>query len=88
MVPALIIGRKNSQGFPGKNTYEILGHPLCYYPIKAAQNAEGVDAIYMSTDDEKLKAIGHDMGIEVLDRPAELCGPEALGEDVFAHAFN
>jgi len=88
MIPALIIGRKGSLGFPGKNTFEILGHPLCYYPIKAALDAKSVDAVYLSTDDEKLKAIGRDMSIHVLDRPAELCGAAALGEDVFAHAYS
>lgn len=88
MIPALIIGRKGSLGFPGKNTYEILGHPLCYYPMKAALDADDVGEIYLSTDDEKLKEIGHEMSINILDRPAELCGPEALGDDVFAHAFN
>ena len=75
-------------GFPGKNTFEVLGHPLCYYPMKAALDAEGVDDVYLSTDDDKLKEIAKDMSIQVLDRPAELCGPEALGEDVFAHAYD
>lgn len=37
MIPALILGRKGSQGFPGKNTMLVLGKPLMAYPLIAAQ---------------------------------------------------
>jgi len=36
MVYALILGRKGSVGFPGKNLYPVCGKPLAYYPMKAA----------------------------------------------------
>ena len=43
MISALLIGRKGSIGFPGKNTYLILGKPMAYYPMNAAKKSHYVD---------------------------------------------
>ena len=88
MIVALIMGRKKSKGFPGKNLYPMLGRPLAYYPIKAAKECAAIDRIYLSTDDEKLMELARNSGIEVIVRPARLCTHKALGEDVFVHAYN
>ena len=34
---ALLIGKKNSTGFPGKNTMNINGIPSCEYGFQAAK---------------------------------------------------
>lgn len=86
-VAALSLGRKGSTGFPGKNTYPVLGKPLSYYPLKAALDAPGVDAVYLSTDDEKLMALARGMGARVIVRPPELATKEALSEDAYAHGY-
>ncbi len=88
MIIALLMGRKGSKGFPGKNTYNVLGKPLAFYPINAAKNCPYIDKIYISTDDEKLVKIARKNGIEVIRRPPHLCTDEALGEDVYIHAYN
>lgn len=88
MIAALLLGRKGSVGFPGKNTYSILGRPLMVYPLLAARNAETVDKIYISTDSQKIKEIGLQYRAEIIDRPTELCTTEALGEDAFVHGYN
>jgi CMP-N-acetylneuraminic acid synthetase len=64
MVIALIMGRKGSQGFPGKNLHRVLGKPLAFYPMKAAKDCAEVDAAYISTDDERLMALGREQGIK------------------------
>lgn len=87
MIPALLLGRKGSKGFPGKNTTEILGRPLAYYPMKAALDAPEVDSVYLSTDDELLMEIARNVGVEVIVRPAELCNDAALGEHAYVHGF-
>jgi CMP-N-acetylneuraminic acid synthetase len=43
MVCALLIGREGSSGFPGKNVYPVLGHPLVAYPLMAARAALNAD---------------------------------------------
>ena len=84
---ALIIGRKGSTGFPGKNTMPILGRPLCAYPILAAKHSWYVSDVYVSTDDEKIAKIGKELDCKIIDRPPELCTKEALGEDAFKHGY-
>lgn len=87
MIAALLLGREGSQGFPGKNIYPVLGRPLMAYPLLAAKNAKNIDKVYISTDSKRIKEIGRQYGAEIIDRPAELCTPQALGEHAFVHGF-
>jgi CMP-N-acetylneuraminic acid synthetase len=88
MIPALIIGREGSRGVPGKNTMTILGRPLMTYPILAAKNSRHVNQIFLSTDGDEIKLIGREHGLNIIDRPAELCSDAALVEDVVAHGYH
>ncbi len=87
MIPALLLGREGSVGFPGKNIYPVLGRPLMAYPLMAAKRARNVDKIYVSTDSPKIKDIGRAYGSEIIDRPPELCTVAALGEHAFVHGY-
>jgi len=88
MVVALLMGRKGSKGFPGKNLHLVNGKPLAYYPMKAASECAEIDKIYLSTDDEKLMELAENNNVEIIKRPAYLCTEDALGEDVYVHAHN
>ncbi len=87
MIAALLLGRKGSLGFPGKNLYPILGRPVTAYPLLAAQQARAVDRVYVSTDDEQIMALARELGAQVIVRPPELATPEALGEDAYLHGY-
>ena len=87
MIAALLLGRKGSLGFPGKNTVSVLGRPLCVYPLLAALHAREVDRVYVSTDDENIMAISRDYSAEIIVRPPELASKEALGEDAYVHGY-
>jgi len=87
MIAALLLGRKGSVGFPGKNLFPVLGYPLAWYPMNAAIRAEYVDKVYLSTDDERLIDLAKENGVEVIERPAHLCTKEALGEDAYVHGY-
>ncbi|MBN1161355.1 MAG: hypothetical protein JXA17_05370 [Dehalococcoidales bacterium] len=87
MIAALLLGREGSVGFPGKNTYPVLGRPMLLYPIMAAKNARNVDEVYFSTDSEAYKKIGREQGINIIDRPPELATKRALGEQAYAHGY-
>ena len=87
MIAALLLGRKNSVGFPGKNLYPVLGRPLAYYPMFAAKNSKNVDRIFISTDDKDLMGLAGKSNIEKIVRPPELCMRESLGEDAFVHGY-
>ncbi len=86
-VAALLLGRKGSTGFPGKNTHPVLGRQLSYYPLKAALDAPSVNDVYLSTDDEKLMGLAREMGARVIARPPKLATKEALGEDAYVHGY-
>lgn len=87
MIVALLIGREGSSGFPGKNTFPVLGRAMMEYPLLAAKKSRYVDQIYLSTDSRKMIEIGRKYDAEIIERPPELCTKEALGEDVFAHGY-
>lgn len=87
MIAALLLGRGGSTGLPGKNTRNVLGRPMMAYPLIAARDAASVDRAYVSTDDAEIARIGQEYGAELIERPPELCTPEALGEDAYRHGF-
>lgn len=89
MIPALLIGRGGSTGYPGKNTSMILGRKVMEYPILAAQNSKYInqDHLYISTDADDIMEIGMQHGFKPIIRPPELATNEALAEDAFNHGF-
>ena len=87
MIAALLLGRKGSVGFPGKNMYPILGRPLMEYPLLAAVSAKKVDSVYVSTDDERIMQIGERHGAHIIVRPPELASKRALGEHAYVHGY-
>ncbi len=86
-VAGLLIGRGGSTGFPGKNTYPVLGRPLVSYPLAAANASKYIARTYVSTDDEGIMEIARAMGAEIIVRPPELCTSTALGEHAFVHGY-
>lgn len=87
MVAALLLGREGSVGFPGKNTYPVLGRPMMLYPMLAAVHAPSVSRCYLSTDSPSYKEFAAGHGWRIIDRPAHLATKEALGEDAFRHGY-
>jgi len=82
-----MIGRKGSRGFPGKNTYKVLGRALCEYPLIAAKKSKFIDKIYVATDCDKIKKISSKYNVEFIDRPKKLNTNKALGDHVFEYSY-
>ena len=87
MITAIMIGRKGSRGFPGKNTYKVLGRSLCEYPLIAAKRSKFIDKIYVATDCDKIKKISSKYNVEFIDRPKRLNTTIALGAHVFEYSY-
>lgn len=47
--------RFDSVRFPGKPLKNLNGKPLLYYPYKAAQKSKNIKAVYIATDDLRIK---------------------------------
>lgn len=87
MIAALLLGRGGSTGFPGKNTYPVLGRPLMEYPLLAAKHTPEIDKIFVSTDAEEIKEIGCRHSVQIIDRPDYLCTNEAKHQDAMLHGY-
>lgn len=86
---ALIPARGGSKGLPGKNLKPLLGKPLVAWSIEAARLSPSIDAILLSTDNEKIAEIGKEEGALVpFIRPTELSGDSASSIDVVLHALD
>lgn len=91
MICSIIIGRKGSKGFPGKNNTKIFGLSLFEYPILASLNSHNVDKVFLATDcpviikkSNKYKK----RGLNYIKRPKELNNDKALGDDVFKFCYD
>lgn len=86
MLVGIIIGRKGSVAFPGKNMFRVCGRPMAEWVMTVANSV--CDHVYLSTDDKELFGLANEHAIAVIKRPSELCTKEALADDVFVHAKN
>lgn len=72
---AIIPARGGSKRLPNKNILDLGGLPLLVHSIKFAQaNNAIIDAVYVSTDDEKIKEVALHYGAQVIDRPDTISG--------------
>jgi N-acylneuraminate cytidylyltransferase len=72
---AIIPARGGSKRLPNKNIILLNGIPLLAHSILYAQaNSELIDAVYVSTEDAKIKEIALQYGAKVMDRPTAISG--------------
>lgn len=72
----IIPARGGSKGIPGKNIKTIAGHPLIHYSIEVARRLAPDSHVIVSTDDDAIRAVVENEGLEVAYRR-----PAALGAD-------
>ena len=86
MVIALIAGQQEDKKFSGRNTFPLLSRPMLVYPILAAQHAEQVDRIFLTTDSPAIERMAAGLGVPSLPRSPEVSGPSVRLVDVAAQA--
>jgi len=70
MIPA----RGGSKRVSRKNIRSILGKPLIWWSIEAAQQSKKLDKFIVSTEDDAIKDVCDQYNVPVLKRPKELAG--------------
>lgn len=85
---AIIPARGGSKGIPRKNVLPLFGKPLIAYTIEAALNAEHVQRVVVSTDDEEIAQVSRAHGAEVIMRPEALASDTARSEDALLHVLD
>lgn len=83
----VIPGRGGSKGIPKKNIQELCGKPLIAYSIEAALQAEKVNRVVVSTDDQKIAKVSRKYGAEVILRPTDISGDFASSESALLHVL-
>ncbi len=71
-VLGIIPVRGGSKGIPKKNIKPLCGRPLLAYTVDAAQKSQRLTRLVVSTDDEEIATVARELGVEVVERPAEL----------------
>jgi YrbI family 3-deoxy-D-manno-octulosonate 8-phosphate phosphatase len=86
-IVALIPLRGGSKRIPGKNIKPLLGKPLAYWACAAAAHCPRIREVYVSTEDEQIRAVVESFGlnVRVLARPPALAADTATTDDVILH---
>ncbi|MFW6296464.1 MAG: cytidylyltransferase domain-containing protein [Halothece sp.] len=87
-VLGIITARGGSKGVPRKNIRPLANKPLIAYSIQDALEAQGVDEVYVSTDDSEIATISETYGAKIIYRPAELANDTASSEAALIHALS
>ena len=83
---AIILGRGGSKGLPRKNVLPVAGKPCVRWTIEAAQRAECVRDVVVSSDDAELLAVARECGAGTVMRPTELASDTATVDSAARHA--
>jgi len=87
-VLALIPARGGSKGVLRKNIRELDDTPLIAYSIQAGLDANVVDSVVVSTDDDEIASVAESHGARVpFIRPSELATDEAPTAPVITHTL-
>jgi N-acylneuraminate cytidylyltransferase len=85
---AIIPARGGSKRLPRKNLLSLDGLPLIVHSINyAKENLELLDDIFVSTEDEEIKSVAREHGVEVIDRPIHLASDTTPTVDVLKDAL-
>lgn len=86
-VLGVIPARGGSKGVPRKNARLLGGVPLIAHTIIAAKQAEKLDRIVVTTEDEELALIAGEYGADVMRRPLELASDDVQNFAVVDHVL-
>ena len=85
---AIIPARGGSKGIPRKNIKDIAGKPLIAWSIEHALDADCIDRVLVTTDDEEIATIAKEYGAEVpFLRPSAISGDTATTESAVLHVL-
>lgn len=80
---AIIPARGGSKGLPGKNTRHLHGKPMIAYTVEAALQADGIDDVIVTTDDQSILNAAMTAGATYFPlRPYEISNDTATTLDV------
>lgn len=82
----VILARAGSRGLKDKCLRDLLGKPLIQYTFEHVAASRFLTAVVLTTDSQPAQALARAVGIEVVDRPAELATDTATVDAAARHA--
>jgi 3-deoxy-manno-octulosonate cytidylyltransferase (CMP-KDO synthetase) len=79
-VLAIIPARYHSSRFPGKPLALICGKPMFWHVAQRAAACPQVDRVVLATDDPRIEAAAHDLGVDVLRTGEHVSGTDRVLE--------
>jgi N-acylneuraminate cytidylyltransferase len=86
MIVAIIPARGGSKGIKDKNLVDLCGKPLLAWSIEQAKACPEVDAVYVSSDSERILDVARRHGAAAIVRPPELATDTSSSEGALLHA--
>ena len=83
----VILARAGSVGLASKHLRMLLGRPMIEYTFDHAFDSALLSRVVVSTDCPGVARLARRYQLQVIDRPAELAGPNASVQDVMLHAM-
>ena len=87
-IVAIIPARGGSKGIPDKNIIHFCGKPLLAWSILQAREAECINEVYVSSDDQRILDIAVQFGALPIRRPKELATDASPSEEALIHALD
>ena len=84
---AIIPARGGSKRLPGKNIQMLDGIPLIAHSILYAKSNPQIDAVFVSTDDDKISTAATQFGATVITRPKTISGDFEPTVSALKHAL-
>jgi N-acylneuraminate cytidylyltransferase len=88
MIAAMIPARGGSKGIKDKNLIELCGKPLLAWSIEHARVCPEVDAVFVTSDSERILEVARAHGAGAIVRPVALATDTASSEDALLHALD
>ncbi|MDQ3339380.1 MAG: hypothetical protein M4D80_29805 [Myxococcota bacterium] len=83
---AIVTARAGSKSIIDKNVLPIANAPIVQFPIRAAQAAQRIGGVWVSTDGEAIANASREAGANIIPRPDELGGDSVNHGIVIKHA--
>ncbi len=87
-VICIIPARGGSKGIPGKNIIEFCGKPLLAWSIIQAENAQVIDQVYVSSDDDDILRVAEEFGAIAVRRPENISTDTSTSEEALSHVLD
>jgi CMP-N-acetylneuraminic acid synthetase len=88
MILGITPARGGSKGIPRKNLKPLCGKPLIAWTFEAAKESRLLDRYAVSTEDKEIADVACRIGVEVIERPAELAGDKISTLKVLQHVLD